>query len=166
MLRSIKILLGGIGLSIVFGLIAYQSFSDAHEAAASLKWPKVSGSVESTHVVQQDVHSKHGGTTYYYEPVVWYTYEVDSDSFRENRIGWTTISYDFEHEAKKFLDEKYPKGKSVEVYYDEHHPHHACLVPGHDPFGKLIGYGCIALIPVVLIVSCLSALGITRNPRF
>ena len=119
----------------------------SHEAALSTNWPKASGKIFSSEVVRhQDRNDE------WYEAVVEYTYEVDSKSYRGDRIAWTPSSFGTKSEARKYLDDRYPGGRTIDVHYDPYHPNRVCLVPGHDRYGKLKAYGLAALIPVFLLL--------------
>ena len=150
LISFVLFLLLATGAEIYFGIDA---FNESGEAARSTAWPSATGTVDGNRII----HHHHQHSADKYEPVVWYEYEVDSDKYRDNRIGWYEIRYDFREEAQKFLDEHYKEGSPIKVFYDPHHPHHACLITGHATSDTLrgvmhIGAACIFLALAVYLV--------------
>ena len=104
---------------LFFGLRSYQ------ESRASQDWPSVEGEIRSSEVVSS--RSSEGGRTYRAE--VTYRYTVDGVSYTGDRIQASTISSSSGSRASA-MHRKYPKGKSVKVFYNPERPDRALLEPG------------------------------------
>lgn len=93
-------------------------------ARESSSWPSTSGVV-----IQSDVETSRGnkGTTYQAE--IMYDYEVDGSTYSSNRVGYGDYGSSNPSPARQMVN-RYPKGKSVTVYYQEEDPEQSCLEPG------------------------------------
>lgn len=93
-------------------------------ARESSSWPSTSGVV-----IHSDVETSRGnkGTTYQAE--IMYDYEVDGSTYSSNRVGYGDYGSSNPSPARQMVN-RYPKGKSVTVYYQEEDPEQSCLEPG------------------------------------
>ena len=129
---------------------AIAAFDESGEAARSLHWPSVNGTIDDVDIRRHEHHRTHGRNWVNYEPVVTYEYEIDSQQYRDTRIGWYAIRYSDRDEAQRYLDAHYKNGSTVNVFYDPHHPHHACLIIGHASNEKLRGVMHICIAAAIL----------------
>lgn len=125
--RSLLLRIIVVIAALVFGIVmVWHGLTDAHEARASEHWPETDGKILS-HAVHRHDHTRNPDT---FEPIVGYEYCVGGQVYKDSRIAWYAERFDNEQEAYRFMQERYPIGKTVRVHYDSAHPHHACLIPG------------------------------------
>ena len=135
---------------IVSGWMAYKHLTLplAQEAAASEKWPMVTGEISYS-----DIKTSRSDNTTMYAADVQYTYQVNEKAYKGEKISMLEGSSSSQSMAKKTL-KKYPRGKVVEVYYDPELPSIAILEPGQNIWIKLIKYAPLlfCLVGALIII--------------
>lgn len=124
------------------GAVFYWGIPTIRTAKASESWPTVSGVVKESTVVEK-TRSKSSSrssrskrlsnrkeTTTTFQPEVCYKYMVDGETHFSSRLqAGVTVSYGSSATAYEVAN-KYPKGSTVEVYYDPNSPSESVLEPG------------------------------------
>ena len=102
-----------IGLpNLIIALVKHREY------LVSRSWPITDGEV-----IQSKITSTNQGSCY---PDVIYTYEVNGEKFRCNRIWLTSWSQPSIKFSQKFAD-RFPVGSHVKVYYNPQNPKKAIL---------------------------------------
>lgn len=124
-------------------------------AKASLDWPSVQGKIVESEVNRERKQTGTGSDkkieTMYTAEII-YSYQVGAQEYEstQRRIGGKTSSSN-SSDAYKIVG-KYPKGKSVAVYYDPVSPEEAVLEPGVFLETKVVWYmGGVFFIIGILI---------------
>ena len=109
------------------GLMVFKHITQplAQEAAASKEWPTVEGVVSYSELTK--TRDTDGNSMY--SPNIQYYYTVNGDAFQGSDIQTVDGSTSLKSSVKKTLA-KYPKGKTVTVFYDPDYPSIAVLEPG------------------------------------
>jgi hypothetical protein len=92
-------------------------------ALRSTSWPSVQGSVEDSKARTDKVNPGKGGWTYFHD--FRYSYTVNGVTYTNDTISLVPV-----HDSTQAEARKYPKGKSVIVYYDPSNPERSALEPG------------------------------------
>src|SRR5438045_3343925 len=116
------------GLVFVAGVVTLALF---YQRVESKHWPSVTG-VVTTSALKLDFHKPPHAP--YYRPFVSYSYNVGGIPRGNTRI---TFALDGTPRFRKeegfaWLNQKYPVGKQVPVFYDPADPDRAVLEPGAD----------------------------------
>jgi len=125
--------LAGAIIFIAIGiLIALFSYSSYKTSLQSKTWPTVNGNI-----IKSDIE-RHTGTTgegadkidtvHEYAKIA-YQYDVDGKHYESTKISFSSSSSS--ENAEKIVS-RYPKGKTVNVYYNPEKPKQAVLVPGNS----------------------------------
>ena len=114
-------------IGIVIALFSYNAYATRME---SKSWPTVGGVIVRSEIEAHNSNSSGSKTT---EAVQYakiaYQYEVGGQKHKGTRISLSSAS----NNAQQIVA-RYPKGKSVQVYYNPDKPKQAVLVPGGDGF--------------------------------
>ncbi len=127
----------GACLGIGFGVWAFVAAAFlARKVAAMRRWHSAGGTVTRSGVkrtwwwgVGTDGVGVRGG----FKPDVAYEYQVDGSAYRGSRIGYARLVTNLPSVAKKTAD-RYPIGRSVEVWYDPEKPERCTLDRGISPW--------------------------------
>lgn len=121
----IALCLGGVFGGLGIGLLLFGN-NQRKRGGVSQNWPAVMGTVLSANLSQQSRRNSQGYHDVTYAPVVEYTYEVNGNSYRSDKInsGWT-VSYDLSTAQNKI--NQYQPGASVTVHYNPANPADAVL---------------------------------------
>jgi hypothetical protein len=98
----------------------------------SANWPATTGTVTRSEL-REWMRKPHIEPSF--KPFVWYTYTVNGVTREGARIGLENegeVPILKQAEAQAWLDENYPVGKRVVVYYDPANPDLAALIAGGD----------------------------------
>jgi energy-coupling factor transporter transmembrane protein EcfT len=118
------IIFTGIGI-----LIALFSYSAYKTSAESKEWPTVEGVIVKSEIEQQTSTSGEGSnkkTTVNAYPKIAYQYQVSGQAYECTKISFSSSSGN----ANQMVS-RYPKGKTVPVFYNPAKPKQAVLVPGN-----------------------------------
>jgi hypothetical protein len=144
---------GGVGsvrtlnyLRIVFSVLAVGliilGLLTMRETSRSRGWAKVDGKVVASNVNQFTGRS---GRTY--RPMVIYAYSIGPVRFMSSRIAFHPLASSSRSAATEFV-ERYPVGKTVQVFYDPQDPEQAVLEPGSNPWVPIIAGGAFSMLAV------------------
>jgi hypothetical protein len=100
------------------GLLIWMSIVNGRKAKESMSWPSVPGAVISSVLVTDTV-----GDIASFTPVVTYNYIVNGQVLQSDRVRFSSTR------SKRILT-KYPKGSTVQVFYDPQRPSTAVLEKG------------------------------------
>jgi hypothetical protein len=98
----------------------------------SKTWPTAAGVIVRSEIEAHDSTASSDGskkTESVLYPKIAYQYEVSGQNHKGTRISLSSTS----DNAQQIVS-RYPKGKSVQVYYNPDKPKQAVLVPGGDGF--------------------------------
>ena len=91
---------------------------------ASNSWPSTEGNI-----TQSRTERKRSGTgqnkTTSTKLIINYTFSIEGKTYTGDRVASSPAMF-----GKKFIARRYPKGKTVKVYYDEKDPANCLLEPG------------------------------------
>lgn len=133
--------LGGL----VFGVHGYTVYQNG---VASENWPTAEGTVIQSEIKKSERTTGTGSskrTEVRHIPQVAYTYTVDGQSYRSSRITFGAINA---LNAGATVN-RYPKGKSIEVFYDPKNPDEAVLQPGAQTTSSIFFMGLGAIFAVI-----------------
>lgn len=160
-MKGKSILFGLIFLAVGGGLLAW-GFNTMGKAKASMSWPTAKGKVLHSGVerkVSTSTSNTGSGrrrrTTTTYEADVRYEYRVDANRYSGNKVSFGEYSSSNRGHAERIVD-RYPKGKSVEVFYNPDKPDTAVLEPGVSG-GVYIPLGIGALFAVIGLGATIAA---------
>jgi len=136
-LNSLRVVFSllAVGL-IILGLLTLR------QTPRSRRWAKVEGKVITSNVNE---FTGKGGRTY--RPMVIYAYSVGAVRFMSSRIASRPLASSDRSAAARFV-EKYPVGKTVQVFYDPQDPEQAVLEPGANPWLPMIAGGVFSMLAV------------------
>ncbi len=132
---------------LAIGLVVLGLFT-LRESRRSRGWQATSGRVVSSNV--NDFVAKDG--THSYRPMVVFAYSVGALRLMSNRISFRSLSTPDRAAAERYV-QKYPAGKTVELYYDPQEPDRAVLEPAGNPWLPLLAGGvcsCAAVAARIL----------------
>ena len=141
----------GLGLAAVGAAFLNYGISEIKLAKKSVDWPSVSGTVikseKEKHTTTEGTGSSKRTVTYY-SAIIDYTYQVDGKTHTSNRIAFGGRD---RHQTTELLN-RYPQGKSVDVFYDPDHPEEAVLEKGFKKQGYFFpGFGAVIILFGLLI---------------
>ncbi|MBI2441031.1 MAG: DUF3592 domain-containing protein [Lentisphaerae bacterium] len=110
---------------VVGASVAFFGVRGLIRAKASVDWPATQGRVVASSVEYQD--SDEGSGTYHAE--VMYDFSVNDTTFSGNRVAYGDYGSSNPSHARRIVN-RYPKGKSVTVYYLPGNPEECLLEPG------------------------------------
>jgi hypothetical protein len=97
-------------------------------AQASVDWPTVDGTIESSELKMEERMENQQQHTEY-RAVIEYSYEVGGKRFRTNNVAFGALSSSSRSAIQEIVD-RYPVGKRVTVHYDPQSAENAVLEPG------------------------------------
>jgi hypothetical protein len=103
---------------LIGGLLIVKSILDGRAAKASVQWPSVPGTVVFSGMTADTM-----GDTATFSPVVTYSYAVNGQVLQSSRIRYSPVR------SRKILD-RYPRGSTVQVFFDPQRPSTAVLEKG------------------------------------
>jgi len=151
--RIVPALFGLVFLAVGIGVTAW-GWNVLGDAKASTSWPSVDGSVISSKVERERTSRRSGGrrrTSTTYGAEVRYRYSVDGNEYSSDKVSFGDYSSSNRARAQGIVD-RYPVGKTVQVYYDPNTPETAVLESGTSWSCYLpIGLGIIFTIVGALV---------------
>lgn len=131
--------------TVVFAIVVFAMvvWSDVKQARAG-KWPSCDGKL-----VERGVRKVQRGEETRTEIALRYTYNVSGTDYRGGRIAIGDMSYSDAKDAKRDLDDLYPAGKPVKVYYNPEEPSEAVLEPQPMSWIKTILAGIFCVVMVI-----------------
>ncbi len=161
--RVIATVVGVIFVGVGVGLALYGK-SEYQKARASADWPSVQGEVTESRVhsyrKSTGTGTSHSRRKRYYEAHIEYQYAVDGRSYTSDGIGMMNGSSTNRSRAERIV-RRYPKRKTVTVFYDPARPEIAVLEPGVSTGNCfLLGGGALfALVGLIVAVGDLLGIG-------
>jgi len=135
------------GIGIVIALFSYKAYQVSLE---SKDWPNVQGVITRSEVEQQTSTTGEGAnkkTTVNAYPKITYQYQIGGQIHESTRISFSSTSGN----ANQMVS-RYPKGKTVPVYYNPTKPKQAVLVPGNSGL-NIVPY-IFSAVSILLGVGC------------
>lgn len=116
----------------------------------SKNWPSVTGTVTQSEI---STWRKDGKT--HYQPKIVYTYIVDDKTYTSSKITVGDSPFDTNISPAKDIQQEYPVGKIVDVFYDPEAPASAALKPGIQNSDLAVAgiTGIFLVIGILLIFS-------------
>jgi uncharacterized protein DUF3592 len=157
----IALCMGGIFGGVGIGLLLF-GMNQRKQGTASQSWPTTTGTILSATLSQQSRRNSQGYHDVTYAPTVEYTYEVNGNSYRSDKInaGWT-VSYDAGTAQNKLS--QYQPGTRVTVYYNPTNPANAVLEPKSATGNIFMIAGGIVLVLTVLICCSVAGFSLFTN---
>ncbi len=125
-LRSVLV---GVGIILVGCAFISYGLGQMSKAKQSVNWPSAPGNIIRSEKEKHTTTEKSGSSkreVTYYLAAIDYEYQVGGKSYRSNRIAYEGQN---RNQTVALLN-RYPKGKSVEVFYDPDDPEEAVLERG------------------------------------
>ncbi len=161
--RIIATVVGVIFVGVGVGVVLYGK-SEYEKARASVDWPSVQGEITESRVHSYRKSPGSGTSSSkrkrYYEAIVEYQYAVDGQSYTSDGVGMMDGSSTQRSRAERVV-RRYPKRKTVTVFYDPAQPEIAVLAPGVSTGNYfLLGGGALfALVGLIVAVGGLLGIG-------
>ncbi len=114
--------------AIVVGL-AFLMWRGYLDRQASPQWPSATGVITDSRVVAQNESNDGASFTREWRIDVSYTYSVNGQSYKNNRIRAMLPRFSTEAEALA-IQQRFPAGARVPVFYDPAKPTSSVLIPG------------------------------------
>jgi uncharacterized protein DUF3592 len=115
------------GLLILAGAIGFQIYGSQRLAAASA-WPVAQGRVIRSNLVGGPHGGYHRLSTITYDPQITYEYDVDGQTYRNDRIWLLTESRSSDPTGARDLLSAYPEGGTGPVRYNPGDPADSALI--------------------------------------
>jgi len=150
-------------LSFGLGSLIFLGFGlwAINKGMQSENWDKGTATVTSSEIEKTESRSKDAQgftrTSTSYSVRVQYAYTVEGSSYEGNTVGFGTMSHNERSDAQEEL-KSYPKGKTIDVYYDPEHPSDSVLKKG--VFWPM--YIVIAIMVIILIGSIWASFALTK----
>ncbi len=127
----------------------------------SENWDKGTATITSSEIEKTESKSKDAQgftqTSISYSVRVKYSYIVEGSNFDGNTVGFGTMSHNERSDAQEEL-KSYPKGKTIDVYYDPENPSDSVLNKG--VFWPM--YIVIVVMVIILIGSIWASFALTK----
>ena len=127
----------------------------------SENWDKGTATITSSEIEKTESKSKDAQgftqTSISYSVRVKYSYIVEGSNFNGNTVGFGTMSHNERSDAQEEL-KSYPKGKTIDVYYDPENPSDSVLNKG--VFWPM--YIVIVVMVIILIGSIWASFALTK----
>ena len=127
----------------------------------SENWDKGTATITSSRIEKKESRSKDAQgftkTSTSYSVRVEYTYTVKGSNYEGNTVGFGIISHNERSDAQEEL-KSYPKGKTIDVYYDPENPSDSVLKKG--VFWPM--YIVIAVMVIILLGSIWASFALTK----
>ena len=112
-------------------------------ARPALDWPSTQGKVVASSVEHRRGTRGNGRSRTSYLAKVLYEFSVEGTMFNGDRIAYGEYGSSSPSDARRIVD-RYPRGKSVTVYYMPDNPEECLLEPGlKSQLWFLLGFGLI-----------------------
>jgi uncharacterized protein DUF3592 len=119
-----KWVIGAIVLGLAF--LMWRGYLDRQ---TSPQWPSVTGLIVDSRVVAQNESNDGASFTRAWRIEVNYTYSASGQTYQNNRIRAMLPRFSTEAEALA-IQQRFPAGAQVPVYYDPAKPTSSVLIPG------------------------------------
>ena len=134
--------------AVVF-LIGARDFNRARE---SVTWPAVKGLIARSEMTSHLSSGAHGSSSTVYHAEILYNYRLSGVPYSSNRVSFGDYDSGFPSHAQAIVN-RYPKGISVQVYYNPQSPELSVLETGVNgatyflPLGGFLFFvtGCLML---------------------
>ena len=127
----------------------------------SENWEKGTATITSSEIEKTESKSKDAQgftqTSTSYGVSVKYSYTVEGGNYEGNTVGFGTMSHNERSDAQEEL-KSYPKGKTIDVYYDPENPSDSVLNKG--VFWPM--YIVIVVMVIILIGSIWASFALTK----
>ena len=127
----------------------------------SENWDKGTATITSSDIEKTESRSKDAQgftqTSTSYSVTVKYSYTVEGSNYEGNTVGFGTMSHNERSDAQEEL-KSYPKGKTIDVYYDPENPSDSVLNKG--VFWPM--YIVIVVMVIILIGSIWASFTLTK----
>jgi len=120
-LSAILILVGLVIISLVLA-------TTMKAKSAAKKWPTAQGMIQSAELEMRRGGVSGGVPKTYFKPQVRYDYRVGDQTYKGERLDFSSRAYQFEEKASKRLA-AYQAGSEVTVHYDPADPSKSVLEP-------------------------------------
>lgn len=141
----------GLGVAVVGTAFLNYGIGQMSQAKKSVDWPSAPGTVTKSEKEKRTTTEGTGSdkkTITYYAAVINYEYKVDGKTHNSNRIAFGGQN---RNRSAELLN-KYPKGKSVDVFYDPDNPREAVLEKGFNQWCYFFpGFGAFIVILGLLV---------------
>ena len=119
----------GLGSMIFLGVGLWM----INKGMQSENWDKGTATITSSEIEKTESRSKDAQgftrTSTSFSVRVTYAYTVEGSNYEGNTVGFGTMSHNERSDAQEEL-KSYPKGKTIEVYYDPENPSDSVLKKG------------------------------------
>ncbi len=126
-------------LAIVFGSFGlYVTFNNVVKSIESQNWDTTNGEIIVSEIIEKITHGRNVVNEYTYSADIRYEYTVDSESYISSNVAFGSggVSTSDKGYAEGIVN-KYPVGKTVNVYYNSNDSSESVLEPGVN-FNQLI----------------------------
>ena len=147
----------GLGSMIFLGVGLWM----INKGMQSENWDKGTATITSSEIEKTESRSKDAQgftqTSTSYSVTVKYSYTVEGSNYEGNTVGFGTMSHNERSDAQEEL-KSYPKGKTIDVYYDPENPSDSVLNKG--VFWPM--YIVIVVMVIILIGSIWASFALTK----
>jgi hypothetical protein len=147
----------GLGSMIFLGVGLWM----INKGIQSENWDKGTATITSSEIEKTESRSKDAQgftqTSTSYSVRVTYAYTVEGNNYEGNTVGFGTMSHNERSDAQEEL-KSYPKGKTIDVYYDPENPSDSVLNKG--VFWPM--YIVIVVMVIMLIGSIWASFALTK----
>ena len=150
-------------LSFGFGSIIFLGVGlwMINKGMQSENWDKGTATITSSEIEKTESRSKDAQgftqTSISYSVRVKYSYTVEGSNYEGNTVGFGTMSHNERSDAQEEL-KSYPKGKTIDVYYDPENPSDSVLNKG--VFWPM--YIVVVVMVIMLIGSIWASFALTK----
>ena len=110
-------------------IVAFFGINGLVKAKASVDWPSSPGQIVSSSVESHHSTGDSGESSTTYHAEILYEFSVEETTFNGNRVAYGDYGSNSPSHARRIAN-RYPKGKSVTVYYMPENPEECLLEPG------------------------------------
>lgn len=134
---------------IIAFILIISGFKQLKLAVSSLTWPSTTGKVISSSTLTRKIGTRHSTR---HKADIIYSYQINDNKFIGEIINWG-YGYSKQIEKSEAIVNKYPEGKTVEVYYNPNDPKNAVLEPGLtvNSYKNVLG-GIVFMLIAILII--------------
>ena len=148
----VQYVVAGTGIILLGAAFVNYGFDQRTKAKESVNWPSITGKILNSEVEKRTSTTGTGSsrkTSTTYVAVIKYEYTLDGTTYTSDRIAFGGKAAT----SAGSLVNKYPKAKSVNVYYNPDDPKEAALETGlKNESWFFPGFGAVWMIPGVLMV--------------
>lgn len=138
----------GVALTIGLPFAVQHTAKTIGSANASSSWPQASAKVVASSVST----SRHRRGRVRYNPKVEYTFQVNQQTYRGDRIAFGGVSFSDEAEAQQVASH-YARGTEHLIHYDPADPENCVIVPGAS-----LGTWLMLILPAICLMGPLLAM--------